>query len=56
MPDFIGAAIAGGMEPDLLAEKVVEGIQNNALYIVPQEDMKGLFDLRVDAIQKVYGA
>jgi NAD(P)-dependent dehydrogenase (short-subunit alcohol dehydrogenase family) len=56
VPDFIKAAISGGMDTDLLAEKVLEGIRNDATYIVPQADMKSLFDTRIAEIEKVYGA
>ncbi len=56
VPEMIKAAIAGGMDPDEFAEKVVEGIRTDAAYIIPQDDTKPLFDLRVANIQKVYGA
>ena len=56
VPDLIKAAIAGGMDPDEFAEKVVEGIRTDAAYVIPQDDTKPLFDLRVANIQKVYGA
>ncbi len=46
--------VEGGMDPRMLAERVLEGIQDDELYIVTHPELKGAVEARFDAILEAF--
>jgi short-subunit dehydrogenase len=48
--------IAGGMDPKMVAARVLEGIRNDELYIVTHPELKGAVEARFAAILAAFDA
>ena len=46
--------VEGGMDPRMLAERVLEGIRDDELYIVTHPELKGAIEARFDAILEAF--
>lgn len=48
--DMVKAAIAGGFDPDIVGERVLEAIRANELYIIVGSDIRAMVEARFKAI------
>jgi hypothetical protein len=44
--------VAAGMPPDEVAERALDGIRKNALYIFTHPELGGIFEPRIEAMRK----
>ena len=47
---MVAGSVAAGLTPDTFAQRVFAGIEADKFWILPQQEFKAMFQMRVDSI------